>query len=465
MILDDGEPVDRRAVLQRVRRAASPQLDGAYIPGVDMGTTIDDLAEIGTVAPDVACSTEDPSPWTALGTWAAIRSAVAPRRRRRRRSPASRVAVQGAGHVGANLAGLLAEDGADVLVADVDAARARRGRRRGRRPRDRRRRDPDHAVRRARAVRGRARDLAGDRRRAALPDRRRRRQRPARRRRDAADALARRGIVYVPDFLANAGGVIHIHALRAGWDEDQLRDAVLRIGERVDRALQTAAATRSRRSPPPRTSRANGSARATPHRREDRSARRAKRASRLEAERFVARQVHGVRRLQIGGHVLGVDPLRQSSISAPPVHGRRGRGGSPTSPGSSGARGDGARRTARTAPAAPAPGPEQVVEQELKAPPPAPASSPARRAAARPRRTRTPSVMRSHGWVTPHVAQNVWNASRSLRARRRVRERPVSPERVLVKCVGQACGDRGDILDGRGATDAHGREPTLGRRR
>jgi leucine dehydrogenase len=55
--------------------------------------------------------------------------------------------------------------------------------------------------------------------------------------RSQASALRARGIDYVPDFLVNAGGVIHIHALREGWDADQLRDAVLAIGSRVTDAF------------------------------------------------------------------------------------------------------------------------------------------------------------------------------------------------------------------------------------
>ena len=78
-----------------------------------MGTTIEDLAVVGTVVPDVACSTDDPSPWTALGTWAAIRSAVAHADGVDDLHGVT-VAVQGAGHVGASLAGLLARDGAEV---------------------------------------------------------------------------------------------------------------------------------------------------------------------------------------------------------------------------------------------------------------------------------------------------------------------------------------------------------------
>lgn len=240
VILREDAPVDRRALLQAFGRCVA-ELHGAYIPGVDMGTTIEDLAVVGTVAPDVACSTEDPSPWTALGTWAAIRSAVCHTGGADDLHGVS-VAVQGAGHVGAHLAGLLARDGADVLVADVDDARARKvaaevG---GRAvaagdvlltecdvlaPCAVARVISDETVDRVRCriVAGAANDLL------SAPE--------------LADALADRGITYVPDFIANAGGVIHIHALRAEWDEGHLRSEVLRIGERVTDLLAAADAS------------------------------------------------------------------------------------------------------------------------------------------------------------------------------------------------------------------------------
>jgi leucine dehydrogenase len=62
-----------------------------------------------------------------------------------------------------------------------------------------------------------------------------------------ADLLAQRRITYVPDFLSNAGGVIHIHALRAHHSEEQLRTDVLRIGPRTREVL--AAADSSGRTP------------------------------------------------------------------------------------------------------------------------------------------------------------------------------------------------------------------------
>jgi leucine dehydrogenase len=234
VILHDGAVVDRSALMHRFGEFVA-RTGGAYIPGVDMGTTVEDLAMMGAAGADVACSDEDPSPWTALGVAAAIRAAVE-HVDGRTDVEGVRVLVQGAGHVGAVLARELAGAGAEILVADVDEARA------GALAAELggtvvapnavvdTRCDvfaPCAVARvvnaetvdrlRCRIVAGAANDTLADR--------------------ACADALAARGITYVPDFVANAGGVIHIHALREGHDEDRLRADVLRIGDRVAEVL------------------------------------------------------------------------------------------------------------------------------------------------------------------------------------------------------------------------------------
>jgi leucine dehydrogenase len=48
---------------------------------------------------------------------------------------------------------------------------------------------------------------------------------------DAALVLARRGIVYAPDFVANAGGAIHLVGREVlGWTEGQVTRRTLQIG-------------------------------------------------------------------------------------------------------------------------------------------------------------------------------------------------------------------------------------------
>lgn len=237
VILDDGRAPDRDALMAALGRVVAG-LGGAYLPGVDMGTTTADLATMGRAGAVVSCATDDPSPWTALGVFAAVRAAVG-HIDGREGLDGTRVLVQGAGHVGAALARLVADDGAEVLVADIDEGRA---------------------VAVAAAVGGRtvvpeavldtACDVLAPCAAARVVDRagvRRLRSRivvgaanDTLAERADADRLAGRGITYVPDFVANAGGVLHIHALRAGWDEDRLRREVLGIGDRVAELLARA---------------------------------------------------------------------------------------------------------------------------------------------------------------------------------------------------------------------------------
>jgi len=115
LLRDDRRGADdaagrRRAQLRAFGRCVQ-RLGGTYIPG----------AVIGCVADEVSCQQLDPSPSTALGVFAGIEAALIGTGRR---VAGARVVVQGVGHVGADLARRLAAGGADVTVADVDADRA-----------------------------------------------------------------------------------------------------------------------------------------------------------------------------------------------------------------------------------------------------------------------------------------------------------------------------------------------------
>jgi leucine dehydrogenase len=244
VLLLDCPPADRAATM-RTFGAWVERLGGAYVPGVDMGTTTQDLATIATVARDVACTGDDPAPWTALGVYSAIRAALTALGDGR--LAGVHVAVQGAGSVGEQLIGLLREQGARVSLSDTDRARAETVA--GRYGNEVVAPDdivtlecdvlapcaiagvisPTNAASlRCRVVAGAANDTLTDPR--------------------AADALVAAGITFVPDFVASAGGVIHIEAERSGWSEDALRRAVCAIGDRVGDALEEAA--RSGLTPP-----------------------------------------------------------------------------------------------------------------------------------------------------------------------------------------------------------------------
>lgn len=245
ILKDEGVDSDvelRHAQLRAFGRFVD-RLGGAYLPGVDMGTSVDDLAVIGAVACEVSCDREDPSPWTALGVFAGIRAAL---QCEGSSLVGSHVVIQGVGHVGAALARQLAEAGCRISVADVDADRAQRA-------------AAEtggqivntelvvttpcdvlapcagamvvtHAnvgALRSRIIAGGANDVLASH--------------------DVADILAARGIVYVPDFVVNAGGVIQIHAVRSDWDVEKLTGSLLAIGDRVTSIINEA--KRSRRTP------------------------------------------------------------------------------------------------------------------------------------------------------------------------------------------------------------------------
>jgi leucine dehydrogenase len=235
-----GGPIpDRETFMTRFGEAVT-RLGGSYVPGVDMGTTTQDLTAIAAGGARVSCSDEDPSPWTAAGVHSAMRSAVR-RVLGRNDLEGVRVLIQGTGHVGARLAATLAAEGARLSICDIDGDRATAlAEQFGGAvvaPDSWLEVDSDvfapcataKVIDGASAARIRTRVIVGAANDTLASD-------------GNADVLARRGIVYVPDFIANAGGVIQIHALNQGWSDAALADAISEIGTRVDQVLEEAVA-------------------------------------------------------------------------------------------------------------------------------------------------------------------------------------------------------------------------------
>ncbi len=100
------------------------RLNGRYIAAEDSGTSVADLAEMGRVTEHVAgvnhnhAAGGDPSPSTALGVFLSIEAAVKWRYDKSLHNVT--VAVQGAGNVGRHLINHLIQAGASVLVCDVN---------------------------------------------------------------------------------------------------------------------------------------------------------------------------------------------------------------------------------------------------------------------------------------------------------------------------------------------------------
>lgn len=123
VIIADAARDKSPALLQAMGRAID-RLGGSYITAEDVGTTAADMAEIrkGTRhvmgLPTQFGGGGDPSPSTALGCFEGIKAAV--RYKFGRQSVEGvRVAIQGLGNVGWNLARLLAGAGAELIVSDV----------------------------------------------------------------------------------------------------------------------------------------------------------------------------------------------------------------------------------------------------------------------------------------------------------------------------------------------------------
>jgi glutamate dehydrogenase/leucine dehydrogenase len=119
------EGAERRALLLRYAKLVA-SLGGTYRTAGDMNITPADLDVVAEVCPWVYGTTGaggNSGRGTAIGVLAAIQASV----EHRFGSPdlaGKRVLVQGVGSVGHTLTGLLAGERAEVLVTDVDAARA-----------------------------------------------------------------------------------------------------------------------------------------------------------------------------------------------------------------------------------------------------------------------------------------------------------------------------------------------------
>jgi len=129
VVLVDDPDLPRSVELLHALGRAVHELGGRYLAAEDVGATTRDMDVIDEVTPWVTgVSPErggsgDPSPVTAVGVVSAMRATL----RELDGSPdldGRVVAVQGTGHVGSRLAALLTDAGARVVVADLNHERA-----------------------------------------------------------------------------------------------------------------------------------------------------------------------------------------------------------------------------------------------------------------------------------------------------------------------------------------------------
>lgn len=241
----DG-PFDRAQLFHALGEAVEA-LGGAYVTAEDVGTSVDDMQyvaertrHVAGLKPRDGHAGGDPSPWTARGVYLSMAAAV--RETLGTDMKGLRIAVQGAGHVGLPLIERLAADGAELIVADADPRRAAAAERLGASVVD-----PESVLAAEADVLAPC-ALGGVLDEAAIA----RMSSSVRLICGAANnqlqdsacgvALAGRGIVYVPDFVANAGGIINVSAEYLGESEADVRRRVDGIPERVLTILRTARA-------------------------------------------------------------------------------------------------------------------------------------------------------------------------------------------------------------------------------
>jgi leucine dehydrogenase len=240
--IPEGE--GRRALLLRYGDVVA-SLGGSFLTSSDVNTGEEDMDVIAERTEHVFGRTEanggagDPGPFTAVGVFHGIRASLAHAFGSGDLSGRT-VLVQGAGSVGGPLAELLGREGARVLIADVDAARAEAvaaavgGSTVA----------PEAAIEtecdvyapcalggtlsvktvprlRCRIVAGSANNQLADA--------------------EAAELLRTAGVLYAPDYVINAGGAIAITFLeREGRSQAEVDAALARIGDTLTEIYERA---------------------------------------------------------------------------------------------------------------------------------------------------------------------------------------------------------------------------------
>jgi leucine dehydrogenase len=236
VIIGNNKTTDREMIFRAHGRFVE-SLGGRYITAEDVGTSTADMDYVHMETKNVtglAGRSGDPSPVTAHGVFRAIQ-ASAKERWGSDDLNGRTISVQGAGHVGYFLSKELHEAGAKLVVTDIDAERVKTvvsefGARAV---------APDEIysvqadIFAPCALGGIINDktipqlkveiVSGAANNVLLEERH-------------GEVLDQKGILYAPDYVANAGGVINVYSELAGWSSarafrkaDEIYDTVLKV--------------------------------------------------------------------------------------------------------------------------------------------------------------------------------------------------------------------------------------------
>ncbi|MFZ6771912.1 Leu/Phe/Val dehydrogenase [Undibacterium sp. SXout7W] len=227
-----GDPkTEKSPALFEALGEALERLGGRYVTAEDVGTSPADMANVAAKTSYVAGLGDrgDPSPFTALGCFVGAQAAVKHRFGRDSMEGLT-VALQGLGHVGYDYARRLKQAGAKLVVADIDQAALQRAQDElGAEVVD------IHAIYDVNAdiyapcalgatvnadtiQRLKAKVIAGAANNQLASA-------------DLGDVLRRKEILYAPDFVINAGGIIKVCYEYLNTPEDGMDAHVRRIGE------------------------------------------------------------------------------------------------------------------------------------------------------------------------------------------------------------------------------------------
>jgi leucine dehydrogenase len=237
-----GDPkMKRREMIFRAHGRFVDTLNGRYITAEDVGTCVEDMDYVQMETKFVsglAGRSGDPSPVTAYGTYQGMKAAAKAKYGSDSLEGIT-VAVQGVGHVGYYLCQYLSKEGAKLIVTDIDSDRVRRvvdefGAKAV---------APDEIYAsdaeifapcalgaiindrtlplfRFEIIAGAANNQLAEQRH--------------------GEALEERGILYAPDYVVNAGGVINVYGELHGWSAERSKRKAAEIYDTLEELFEIA---------------------------------------------------------------------------------------------------------------------------------------------------------------------------------------------------------------------------------